>query len=430
MFERLRRRLTLLCTAATGVILVAMALACLTLSQAQLTRWNDEAYARDSAGVLDALRLQAAAEGAVIDSAWLSQTEANGGFLVYVELSGAPLNHTALLSDGNRSALVAAVKEIALRDHGLSLTEPPASRFSTSEASFRVTRPDGTPYRATAATIPAATGWVGVILLRSMSAERGELTNQRLLFALFALTALVLLALFSWIFIRFLMRPIEENRRKQTEFVAAASHELRSPLSVIHASLSALRGANAAEVDHFADLADGECMRMTRLVSDMLSLANADNGAWTVRKSEVELETLVLNVCEGFERTAAEKGVLLSPHLPEAPLPRCYCDGERVAQVLTILVDNALSYTPSGGTITVGVKSGFQITVADTGPGIPDGDKERIFERFYRADAARTNREHYGLGLCIAREITQLHHGKLSVENNTPHGAVFTLRLP
>ena len=429
MFERLRRRLTLLCTAATGVILVAMALACLALSQGQLTRWNNEAYAKDSSGVLDTIRLQAASEGAVIDGAWLAQTEANGGFLVYIELSGIPLDRTVLLSGDSRAALVAAAKEAARRDHGVDLTEAPANRFNTKEASFRFTGPDGTPYRATVATIPAVKGWVGVILLRSMAEERAELGTQRLLFAIFTLVALALLALFAWIFIRFLMRPIEENRRKQTEFVAAASHELRSPLAVIHASLSALRGADAAEAEHFAELADGECMRMSRLVGDMLALANADNGSWTVRKGEVELETLVLNVCEGFERAAVEKGIHLTAKLPEAPLPRCCCDGERVAQVLTILVDNALAYTPSGGSVTVGVDAGFLITVADTGAGIPDGDKARIFERFYRADASRTSREHYGLGLCIAREIAELHHGKLYVEDNTPHGAVFTLRL-
>lgn len=430
MFERLRQRLTLLCTAATGVILVAMAVACLALTQSQLTRWNDEAYARDAAGILDTIRLQAAEKGAVLDGAWLAQSEANREMTVYVELSGTPLRYAETALDAGRSSLVAQGKAIAARDHGVALSASPASRFGMESAEFHLTERGGMTYRATAAVIPASKGWVGVILLRSMAQERAELLTQRWLFGLFTLVALMLLALFAWYFTRRAMRPIEESRRKQTEFVAAASHELRSPLAVIHASLSAIRGAQRQEVEHFAQLADSECMRLTRLVGDMLSLANADNGAWTVRKAETELETLALNVCEGFEHAAAEKGVHLSVWLPEAPLPRCCCDGERIAQVLTVLVDNAISYTPSGGLVTVRVDAGFLLTVSDTGPGVPDGEKERIFERFYRADTSRTSREHYGLGLCIAKEIVSLHHGDLTVGDSKTGGAVFTVRLP
>lgn len=433
MFKRLRRRLTLLCTLATGVILVAMACACLALSQRQLNRGAEAAFRRDVNGILYYFQSQADLTSAVVDLGWLAQTEGLGELILHVELSGAPLRYPGAMSRAERDALVAQAKDRALADHNLSLDQPPESRFGSNEVNFRLTAASGEEYRAAAATVPAGRGWVGLVILKSTGAERAELNTQRLLFALFTLAALILLALFSWFFTRRILRPIEESQRKQTEFIAAASHELRSPLAVIHAGLGALGGASPQEAERYIALADGECMRMSRLVGDLLALASADSGSWSIRREETELETLVLDVCEGFESAAREKQIRLVPSFPEDPLPRCLCDRERIRQVLTILVDNALSFTPTGGVVTVRADRGrgaFSLMVSDTGPGIPAADRERIFTRFYRADPSRTSREHYGLGLCIAQEIAALHWGTLTVQDSPSGGAVFILTLP
>ena len=396
MFESVHRRLTLFltCILATGAILLATAAGFLLFTQKQASE-NAEASFN-------------------------------------VELDGRPLLYAGN-GDGERGGLIAEAKAAALSGQGLDLSLPPTSNIQTQEARYVFTGRDGGRYRAAAAVIPLSSGWAGVVVVRSTAPESVQLTGQLALLGSVTLGGLCLLALFAWFFTRRALRPIEENQRKQLEFVHAASHELRSPLAVIQASLSALKTAEPGEREHFIALADGECTRMSRLVGDLLALAGADSGQWTIRPAQVELETLVLNVCEGFEGPARHAGIRLEPRLPAAPLPPCRCDGERVAQVLSILLDNALAYTPAGGRVTVGVDRGgrgFLLTVSDTGPGIPDGEKAHIFDRFYRADPSRSKREHYGLGLCIAREIAGLHRGSLTVGDRPGGGAVFTLALP
>lgn len=172
---------------------------------------------------------------------------------------------------------------------------------------------------------------------------------------------------------------------------------------------------------------------MARLINDMLSLANADNHSWNLLTSPCELDTLLLETYEKYEPLANSKNLHLNIRLPEEPLPPCRCDASRVSQILAVLLDNALSYVPENGQITLSVRkenSFFFLTVTDNGPGIPDSAKEAVFQRFYRADASRHDKQHFGLGLCIAKEITLLHHGTISVTDTPGGGATFKIKLP
>lgn len=428
MFESVHRRLTLFlsCTLVTGAILLVTAAAFLLFSQKQISEGAEASFNSSVNGILYHIRSQP-----VLDHTWLSQTEAGGSLILHVELDGNPLLFSGRGVTDQREELIAAAKDTALTQQGLDLSTPPTSNIQTREV--RYVFHSGGHYRAAAAVIPLASGWAGVVVIRPMAPESAQFLHQLLFFGVLTLAALCLLALFAWVFTRRTLRPIEESRQRQAEFVAAASHELRSPLAVIHASLTALKTASPEEARHFADLADSECIRMSRLVGDMLALASADSGTWSIQPGETELETLVLMVYEGFEGQAAQKGTQLEVVLPERPLPRCWCDGERVSQVLSILVDNGLTYTPAGGRVTLALSDspgGFRLTVADNGPGIPPGQRDRVFSRFYRADPARTGREHYGLGLCIAREIALLHGGSLTLSDAPEGGALFTLTLP
>ncbi len=428
--ESVHRRLALFlsCILVTGAILLVTAAAFLLFSQKQLSESAETTFNSAVNAILYHIRSQP-----VLDHAWLSQTETGGGLILHVELDGRPLLFPGAVDTSIRTPLVDEAKTAALTDQGLDLAAPPLSNIQTQEVRYVFTGADGDHYRAAAAVIPLRTGWAGVVVVRPMAPENAQMVRQLVFFGGLTLAALGLLALFAWHFTRRSLRPIEESQRRQAEFVAAASHELRSPLAVIHASLTALKTAPPEQASHFADLADGECMRMSRLVGDLLALAHADSGTWSVLCTEAELETLVLTVCEGFEARAAERGVHLDICLPEQPLPRCRCDRERVAQVLTILIDNGLSYTPSGGRVTVSAgkdPAGFRLAVSDTGPGIPDSEKARVFERFYRSDPSRTGREHYGLGLCVAKEIASLHGGSLTLTDTPGGGATFTLILP
>lgn len=427
LFRRLRLRLTVVCTAVTGLILLAMACAALAVGRAQLTARAEAAFESEVNAICYHLRGQT-----VVDHTWIAQTEA-GGLTLYLELSGAPVLYPPGQTDPERAALVALAREKALEAFAFDLSVPPDGAFQQERQMFQFQDGAGQRFRAAAVRIPQEQGWIGLLVLRSMAGEEREVLIQCAAVFSFAALALVMLAVFAWLFTRRAMRPLEESRRRQTEFIAAASHELRSPLAVIHASLSAAGDAPDEKRRHFLSLADGECMRMSRLVGDMLSLANADSGSWSICREETEPETLLLDSAEHFEGRAGEKGIRLLAELPEEPLPRCQWDRQRISQLLSILLDNAVSYTPPGGVIRLSARqegNWIRLRVADTGPGIPDEEKARVFTRFYRADQARTGREHYGLGLCIALEIVQLHGGKIMVEDGETGGAVFSVWLP
>ena len=122
-----------------------------------------------------------------------------------------------------------------------------------------------------------------------------------------------------------------------------------------------------------------------------------------------------------------------SVELPDEEFPLCSCDPERISQVLGILLDNAISYVPENGKIQLTLSQnsrGFCLSVTDNGPGIPDSAKASVFRRFYRADSARNNRQHFGLGLCIAYEIITLHQGMITVLDTPGGGSTFVISLP
>ena len=171
-------------------------------------------------------------------------------------------------------------------------------------------------------------------------------------------------------------------------------------------------------------------MRRSKLIDDMLLLTTADTGGWSIKAAPVEPDTLLLNLYEAFLPVAAEKNIALSITLPEEAVPTITGDKERITQVLSILLHNALSYTPQKGSVRLILAchgKNICFSVEDNGPGIPDKEKPLIFQRFYRADPSRRDREHFGLGLCVAQEIVQLHRGRLWVEDNPGGGARFRM---
>lgn len=172
---------------------------------------------------------------------------------------------------------------------------------------------------------------------------------------------------------------------------------------------------------------------MSRLVGDMLTLASSDSKAWILQKKEVELDMLLLEVYEAHEPLAKEKGLTLTLSLYEQDIPAMKLDRDRITQVLSILLDNAGNHTPAPGKIELELtvhRKCVQIRVSDTGPGVPDSEKKRIFERFYRSERSRSDRGHFGLGLSIAAEIVKKHNGRIWVQDAAIGGAEFVVELP
>lgn len=426
--RKLRLRLTLLSAALAGAVLVAMALLSLSLFDGQLRLNGETAFRSNMSAITTKLR-----SDRILTSEWLAQTEATERLIISISDGGSPLSFPGSWQSGtDRGLLVRQAQDRAL-SLGVNVNVPPLSILDTTLSPlFDLYGAQGERYLAAVALVPAHGSWQGVTLLRDMSSYDLQRTVLRVIVTGLILVGLAALAGLCWLFSGYAIRPIWEDQRRQAEFIAAASHELRSPLSVIQASLSAL-GLDPGQGGRLRSNMDRECRRMARLIGDLLTLAQGDAGTWDVRRDAVDLDTLLLETAEDFYPIARQKNQLLSLSVPETALPIVTGDSQRLRQILTVLLDNACSYTPEGGTITLSAQTGpgeALLRVADTGPGISPEHRERVFDRFYRADPSRSDRGHFGLGLPIARELALLHGGELSVERSGPQGTIFLLRLP
>ncbi len=222
---------------------------------------------------------------------------------------------------------------------------------------------------------------------------------------------------------------LEQLFNAQRRFVADVSHELRTPLTVIQGNLDIIRryGADRDSLEAI----DSESRRMTRMVGDLLLLAQADAGELPLVKQNLELDTLVLEVYEQA-RVLSEGRVQVV--LGKFEPVRVHGDPDRLKQLLLNLVSNALKYTPPEGTVTLAVwphNGHALVSVADTGEGIPEEDLPHIFDRFYRVDKARARRQGgVGLGLSIAHWIATAHGGRIIVHSRLGVGTTFTVHLP
>jgi heavy metal sensor kinase len=222
---------------------------------------------------------------------------------------------------------------------------------------------------------------------------------------------------------------LERLFRSQQRFLADVSHELRTPLTTIRGNVDLMRRMGEADSESL-DVIQDEVERMTRLVGDLLLLARADTGGLPIRREPVELDDVFLDVYR--QVSLLETGVNLV--MQEVDQACVIGDVDRLKQLFLNLVDNALKYTPEGGTVTMSLSKNdgmAELMVADTGIGIPPADLPFIFDRFYRVDKART-RSHggSGLGLSIARWIAQAHNGDIHVKSETGAGSTFTVMLP
>ena len=238
------------------------------------------------------------------------------------------------------------------------------------------------------------------------------------------------------------LRRLEKIRK---DFVANVSHELRTPLTSIKGYVEALLdGAkdDPAAAEKFLNIILKQSDRLNLIIEDLLELSKIESGRVTFKEEPMDIRNVIERTLAMIKPIADKKGHRLVYNV-SAALPAMAGDEDRLVQVLTNLLDNAVKYTPENGTISVaahlmiepkGGVTSFQmieLTVADTGIGIPEQDRPRIFERFYRVDKARSREMGgTGLGLAIVKHIVEGHGGKVWVEANEPHGSRFVVRLP
>ncbi len=229
------------------------------------------------------------------------------------------------------------------------------------------------------------------------------------------------------------LRRLERVRR---EFVANVSHELRTPVSTIRGyAETLLEGAleDKAHAKEFLRIIYDDAERLTKLINDLLDLSRVESGKMKLTMEECSPEAVIDRVLEGMNKEAGKNSVTLKKDVPPR-LARVKLDEAAIAQVLFNLVENAVKYNKAGGSVTVSAREtprAVEVSVSDTGIGIPREDLPRIFERFYRVDKARSRElGGTGLGLSIVKHIIQAHGGEVMVESEPGRGSTFRFTLP
>lgn len=321
----------------------------------------------------------------------------------------------------------------------------------------------------------ASVGWIGFAPMGKIlppEAERFLLNQVRVLSAAF-LIALGLAALLGFLLARQLSRPVrelmgtvtelahghydkratgagrdeigrlseavnslaatlEKNRSIRQRWMADIAHELRTPVAILKGEIEALAdGVRQADSRSLASLGE-EIDQLAALVDDLQTLALSDAGALNLRRERIDLAALVQAATEPFGERLAGRGIALELDLPKAAeIPG---DAQRLRQLLHNLLENNLRYVESGGWVSIRIKArprGVQLTVEDSGPGVPDGQLERLFDRFYRAEQGRSRTGGgSGLGLSICRNIAEAHGGSIWAEPGRSGGLAITVELP
>ncbi len=424
---RLRQQLMLAIFTVVTLVMVVLSILLISLAEKQLGQatWHHLDSSMDS--LLTHLETES-----IISNQWLAQQERSNQALIFLSDGGKPLKFQGIWpTETSRSTLLERAQKQAYAQ-GLELTVRPMLPAETVRVSFPLSGDHGDRYLVQAAVLSSSSGWQTATMIKDLQQEQGQIFQMRMTCVGLLVGGIIVLLALSWWLSGRAARPISESIQRQTEFVAAASHELKSPLAVLSASASVL-GMSPEQDETLRQTICRECARMGRLVSDLLVLAHSDTGTWSLESQTIDLDSILSTVAENGGFLAAKKAQQFLLDLPDSSLPSVRGDAQRLEQLLTILVDNACTYTQSGGQITLSARTSRHsifILVKDNGPGIPRELWGRVFDRFYRADAARGGKDHSGLGLSIAQELARLHGGRLYLKEEPPYSTVFVLELP
>jgi signal transduction histidine kinase len=295
----------------------------------------------------------------------------------------------------------------------------------------RELRIDDVPVRIMSVAVERAGGTYVVQVVADRSAEERTLQVMYLVLAIGGLAALALALVGGRIYAERALQPIRGSLARQRDFAADASHELRTPLSVVRSSVDHLLrnpDRRVGEVGTALNDISAEVDRLSAMVGDLLLLARTDSGAVELSKAPLDLADLATTALGDVQAIAAQRQVSLRV---DAMPAHVVGDPDRLRQLVTILVDNALHHSPPGKQVTVRVApTGRRVLLAveDDGPGIREEDLPHLFERFWRAPGAPEGGS--GLGLAIAAWIVAAHDGRISAGNRPGGGARFEVDLP
>ena len=442
MFPRLRKKLVLVYTLSTGLILSCV-LAIAFFFYASSAYRQQEAVFQNYLFTLSS-RLQS---DSVFSDSELAQLELKNHLVISIEENGHPLFFSGAYEPRTRRDALTERTEKAAQTDGISTTSGPISSEVIRSSVYQIRGDHGDSYLASVLVARMDSGYKKLTLLADETGFRTGLIRAGLLYALIDAAGIALLFLIGRRFVRHAMEPAEKSYKKQQEFVAAASHELRSPLAVIRTSAAAVLDSP----EHSPRLVDtiiSECRRGGRLVRSLLLLASADDQSLHINHTRFELDELLLDLLELYEPLCRSRGANLLLELPGEHLPSVCADQDMCRQILTILLDNAIAHGLPGdhsGTDKetaphtrdrekIVIKAEYDqkhvnVSVIDHGPGLTAAEKGLVFDRFYRKDKSRNSKEHFGLGLSIAASLAGVQKLKPSAEDTKGGGCTFRLEF-
>lgn len=434
MFKRLHYQLTGLCALITISILTVFAVLYLTVSEHTLRDNFELSFRHNFDSLCGSLEQQS-----LLTHPFLLRMEQNNDCVIFLWDNGQALSFNKMASHAAYADTALSLYEeyraatdsgelargsariLNYGDLNAGIGSIHTGRMNAVEQSLALQRREGTV----------------IVMLSSATALRDRILRQRVLFLLLSLAGCVALTAFAWVFTGRMLGPIQANQQSQLDFISGASHELRTPLAVILSSVEA-RPPGYEETIRF------ETLRMGRLVEELLTLtrlynqdphASAAPDTALFRPERLAPDTLLLTFYEQTLSHVRACGKQLRLRLPDEDVPAIYADRDKLFQLFEILVQNALTYTGADGVITLSLTADTApdmicFAIADNGRGIPDREKDKIFERFYRGDNARNSGEHFGLGLSIAAQIIGLHRGTIRVMDTSPRGSTFLCLIP
>lgn len=429
MFKKLHLHMMLYCVMITGIIMIGMSVMNMFATEQALKANTYISFQDDATAMVASLENQT-----VISDEWIARMEKNGQYIISLSNNGLPLFYDTLNHSAKQTNDIKKATDLAYSEYNFKMNSLDNDGLLTRHIDFILHEKHKEIFYISAARISNGSSYLSALIIYPLETLHKQITGQRLQLLLFDFCGLILLCIFSYFFTKWVIRPLRKSREQQVQFIAAASHELRTPLTVIMSGLSAMKIARDEERERFHHVIASEGTRMARLIDDLLTLARMDSSGFDIHFSTVEVDTLLLDTAEKFEPLATQKKIRLTVDLPEEAVLPFTADRERLIQVFSILLDNAISYTPEKGQINLSLKWShhkLKVRVADSGPGIPDDFKEQIWERFFRLDKSHSDRKHFGLGLSIAREIIRKHKGEIRVEDAADYGgAAFIVVLP
>lgn len=427
MFHKLKRRLVLLYGITSSVILTVIITGTFIINYKQNKEQIQTLFQKNTEQIVEKIR-----SANVISSSWITTMQTDNHVVIFIEDNGKLLtDYSRLNTTKDSKIIIDKIKKMATEE-GINLNRKPLYSTIVKTSVYNLYKNKHKAYLGMAALIPTKTGWRNIMIIYYDDSENDLFFNQIILFILIDLIGVVALFLISSLYITKVLTPLEDGQKRQIDFIAAASHELRSPLTVIKTGIASLK-EDISKADLFLPHIEGECARINRLIGDMLLLASADAKTWSLFKAPIDMDTLLIESYDMFCTCYNINNYNLTLDLPEEQLHNINGDCERIKQILTILIDNAISHASFGKIITIhayNIKDSVVIEVEDHGKGIPDEEKKQVFHRFYRGDQSRNEKKHFGLGLSIAKELTELHKGSISIKDTTGGGATFVLRLP